>query len=434
LEEKGKYIPILLGIAFFLIVTPPFIKYAIWEVWGYGGSDFETFYQAAQDLSEGKSPYPAEVLEGLPSEMVGEPWGNYIYPPLFARLLIPLTQLPLWWCKKGYLLVCLVLYFWLLYPRRSDSPGGHPERWATWAILLGWGPVIVAFRYGQSDFIPLFLIFFAWRLLGGRMGSLPSPTQREFVAGFIIGVASMVKVTPLLMFPAFVAALRFRLAVGMLVGALSALLISGPVTSYQYFTKVLPAMTDFAGMGRAPSIHIVAYRAYDHLGFPDDWSFGPWSAAETFGLLVAGLLFGTVLITLFLLRKRMTTADLVILTSFLPPLFAGEVSHHYVLAILPVIVASRRLTRELLRESGPVDWGSVGNRLLNRNWITAILLIIATHANFFYWEIPKDMAAFVWESIGVNGADFSVVGNAISFVLIFPFFLKQEPDKPREPS
>lgn len=419
-------------VVLFLLIVPPFIKYTAVQTWDYVGGDFEIFYRAATEIGEGRNPYPRSVLDHSPSEAVGRAWGNYIYPPLFARLLQPFLFLPPEWAKKGYLGVCLVLYLFLLWPTRKR---GY-DTWATWALalalILGWGPTIHTFRHGQSDFIPLFLILLALTFLmdaNGDFRESVSPNRERWV-GLLIGAASMVKITPLLLAPVLFFTLRWRMLRGFIVGAGLALLAAGPVLSWQYFTQVLPTMRDFTGMRHCPSLHIVLVRFFDQVlpgeHGPDQYQ----QTAEILGVGVTGLLFLAVLYYFWRNRTYYSRGELVIAACYLPPLFAGEVEHHYILALLPVLEATRRLmlAADLPAPFGPspspaVSEASWGDEKPSKAWDSRSVrrrlgaILLALSPNFYYWAFPK----IIFELASpVAFQTLMVIGNSIAFVLILP--------------
>lgn len=434
----------LLGVVVFLAVTFPFVKYAWVETWDYVGGDFEIFLRAASNLAHGDSPYPPEVLGKAPGEAIGEAWGNYIYPPIFARLLLPVSYLPAVWGKKIYLVVCMILYLAMLWPSAHRGYLCIGQRWVAFAILLGWGPVIHTFRHGQSDFIPLFLTILAWWSLEGTMRDSSGEIapvgnrrilirHRDLIAGVFLGIGSMVKITPILMLPVFVVGFRWRLVLGFVVGAISGLLISGPISSWQYFTQVLPNMADFAGMRQCPSIHIILVRTFDNLPVPATWDTWWPTVSELAGVAVTGILYVWILWYLFCRRNRISTADLLLLACFLPPLFAGEVKHHYALAIIPVLEAYRRLIplcgfrpplgleadlsqqTQTQRENWWAIWRS-GKTPRQR----LLALTVCLLPNFYYWvlvNIPIELLS------PVDPSTLLVLGNIGAALLILPLFM-----------
>jgi hypothetical protein len=408
MDGKPRHYILLVEILFLLLVVPPFVKYAWWETRDYVGGDFQVFYRAAQKVAAGESPYPAEVLKGDTEGGAARAWGNYIYPPFFAWMLEPLTVLAPYPAKKVYLLLCLFLYLGLFYRPRKNLPPEEIQRWLRLAILLGWGPVILNFRQGQSNFVPLFLAFMAWEGCRRR----PSSPGWEWISGILLGIGSMVKLTPLLMLPPLVVAQRWRSAAGFVLGAVGALLISGPAASWDYFTKVLPTLGNFSGMRWCPSIHIVAIRVLDTLPVPASWE-GTWPhIAEKSGVLISGGLYLGLLALLFLRRTRMKTADLILLACFLPPLFAGEADHHYALAVLPLLEGVRRMAAR-------GAWGRLA------------LLALAISPAFFYWGVVKAVYALI---LPINTSFLLVLGNSLALVLMAPDFFKQSQKPPQAES
>jgi hypothetical protein len=412
-----------------LVVVYPFVKYAWVETWEYVGGDFETFLKAAKHLARGETPYPSEVLDKAPGAAIGEAWGNYIYPPLFARLLIPFSWLSPLWAKRSYLFICLCFYCWLLLPRKKGGFESLPIRWIAWALFFGWGPIIHAFRHGQSDFIPLFLITWAWfelRKKEKNFSTLLDSKRKaiDFLAGFLVGIAAMVKITPVLIFPVLVVTRRWWLAFGFAAGSFSALLLSGPFTSWQYFTQVLPNMVDFAGMRHCPSIHIGLLNLFDQLPVPLTWESHWHRLTEILAVGMTGMLYAGVLLWFLFNRLRMTSADLLLVACFIPPLFAGEVGHHYALTLLPVLEGVRRLMVQLKQEAtlskGTVQEINIPSikRIISR--AKFLILLVGLLPNFYYWAIFTFPIAAL---LPFDLATLLVVGNIGVALLLAPFFL-----------
>jgi len=252
----NRRVRVLLGFGFLLLVGYPFIKSALLGTWDYTGCDFEIFYTAAQDLANGQSPYPGHLSQDKPGSSSSGAWGGYIYPALFARILIPLTGIERLTARHLYLLVCLILYTLLLFPWRKVKQG----RWThvAWVlvILLGWGPVIQNFRFAQSNFVPLFLFTLSWKLLS----SVATEKERgrrlwmEASAGILFGIGSTVKLTPLLLLPVLAVTRRWRLSAGILAGMCVGFLLSGPRSDHEFFFRVLPALSHLPKISQSMSL------------------------------------------------------------------------------------------------------------------------------------------------------------------------------------
>jgi hypothetical protein len=428
----------LVSLLLLVFVVSDFIKELFWRAATfevgpgpviYVGGDFETFHRAAQDLAAGRSPYPAWVADPHAPIEVGAAWGNYIYPPLFARLLEPLAGLDVVHSKLTYLFVCFILYFGLFLWEERKRDREVMQRWLRWGFVFGWGASLQTFIQGQSDFLPLLLAASAWILVRNREngGGENSWAFRDGAAGMLLGVAAMVKITPLLILPVLVAVRAWRLVGGFVFGVVGALLLSGPLLSWQYFTRVLPAMRDFAGMKWVPSLHMVLMRGIEHLPFPSglEQVWPHW--AQHLGIALSCLFYGGLLFLFGKGREAIRLGDVILLSCFLPPLFAGEVAHHYALALLPALEGARRLVSAC---EFPAPWGprpripspETPSPGIRRNrWMFAVLLF-ALAPSFYYWDwikvpiewfIPLDLSARL------------VLGNLAAFLLILSFFFRQ---------
>ena len=84
------------------------------------GNDFNVYYFAAREVRDGRTPY---------DDSLGD-WTPYLYPPLLAELLVPMTLLPLpvaaylW-----FLLNAASLFLDLYMSSRLAAPGA--SRWTT---------------------------------------------------------------------------------------------------------------------------------------------------------------------------------------------------------------------------------------------------------------------------------------------------------------
>ena len=85
------------------------------------------------------------------------------YPPLLARLLVPLTGLEIGQAKWIYIGVCLAAFFLLLIPFLRNRFQRESERWALAAVLLGWGPLIYSIRLGQCELLAIPFLALAWK-------------------------------------------------------------------------------------------------------------------------------------------------------------------------------------------------------------------------------------------------------------------------------
>lgn len=210
--------------------------------------DFGQFQRAAQDLGAGRNPY--DVFLNLHCTQ----WclGGYIYTPLVAEVLRPLAALPLpraatVWLLVSHLMVALTAVILWRGLRGSVTTAALAGMLA--AGLL-YQPLFENFSYVQIG--PLMLLV----MTGAAVFYLAGTRRRAAMAGALIGLATVIKVTPLLAAPALLppgwarpgSAWRARLSegawglAGLLVaaaGLVVLMLLFVPFTA-DFFTQVLP--------------------------------------------------------------------------------------------------------------------------------------------------------------------------------------------------
>ena len=196
--------------------------------WGY---DFSAYWTAAHRLIDGVSPYTAEQLAGpyAPQQQF-----LYLYPPPLAAAVTPLANLfPadyrtanwIWAAIGALLLIVSIRSLW--WSERIDER--YPilagrGKWLLVAAAFAFPPVVGELVMGNVHFLLLWLLSLAW--LGIRRGD-PGGRWR---GGAMVGVAAMVKVFPgILLAWAFVWG-SARAAIGILIGAGLAMLLTLPTT------------------------------------------------------------------------------------------------------------------------------------------------------------------------------------------------------------
>jgi hypothetical protein len=198
--------------------------------------DFQQFYNAAMALNRGEDMYAPFV-----HACAGPRWcyGGYIYPPLLAEVLRPFAALPpalagqLWTALTYVFLALAVTVTWLAL-RRWLSP-------TTAGFLLiaaaAFTPVWENFYNMQvNTLLLLILALFTLAYLRGENG----------IAGFLLGIAVMLRVSPLVLLPLLVLEperrRRARGILGMLLSTgLLALFFLATVPGFgEYITLVLP--------------------------------------------------------------------------------------------------------------------------------------------------------------------------------------------------
>ena len=155
---------------------------ALWALAGWSvPPDFSVFYQAADAVLSGNSPYQLDLPEG---------WLGYVYPPLLAWLMTPLTLLSVpvavsVWAALSVLFVVAALWNlgvrdWRCYPvallwpfNRDAIEFGAIEGLLVLAVSLSWRyrdtPVRASLAGGLSIALKLYVWPLAlWHGLSGR--------------------------------------------------------------------------------------------------------------------------------------------------------------------------------------------------------------------------------------------------------------------------
>ena len=123
--------------------------------------DLHQFYNAAQAVLDGRSPYPPN---GEPTTPLG---GPYPYPPLPALLLTPLSLLPLE--VAGAVLMALLVCAALAVPFVLGV-----RDWRCYGLALLWPPVISAIQTGNLTLWLALACAVAWRFRDRRVLSSAS--------------------------------------------------------------------------------------------------------------------------------------------------------------------------------------------------------------------------------------------------------------------
>ena len=164
-------------------------------------TDLTVYTEAGAAFFDGREPYQVTNVRG---------WG-YLYPPLFAMLMAPLSALPpteqvltwfllslltVWGCVHEIRRLCVLLTARQPVEFRT-SDGAAPRAWPAWiwyaaslAVLL---PTLNCLQRGQVGVLLLYLLLLGWRLcLEGRTALSHS------TAGVVLAASIVLKVTPLL--------------------------------------------------------------------------------------------------------------------------------------------------------------------------------------------------------------------------------------------
>jgi hypothetical protein len=199
--------------------------------------DFANYFAGAQAAAHGTDIY-ADFKRS---------WGTqawvvaYIYPPFFAEVLAPLTQLGLVAAARVWLLAIHAAFFGSLVLILRTNP--ELPRTGRRLFLLGalaFMPVYLNLKFDQVATLWLFLISATlWAAL----------KRRDRWAGAFIALATSLKVSPIFLIPLFARLSRMRIALwgGALLVVITAATVLAAPGSWQFFTVVLPRI----GLGTA---------------------------------------------------------------------------------------------------------------------------------------------------------------------------------------
>lgn len=206
--------------------------------------DFATYYLASRMLEISPCAiYDSSALNTLVSSDGPRLGFLYIYPPFFAGVMRPLARLPyqqavaVWLvietvCLIGGLVGLLTLTHW---------PGGRVGAAIALALLLLFTPAQEAILLGQVSPILLLLSVLALLLLSRST----RPTQ-EFIAGILLGVATLVKIFPIVLLLYLLLRRRWLSVLGGAFGGVVCILAGllwggGWTNTWTYFATILPS-------------------------------------------------------------------------------------------------------------------------------------------------------------------------------------------------
>ncbi len=152
----------------FIIIVVATLAWAtagLWILTAGHAKDFEAYYDAALRLMATGTPYRPETLL---HEWVGGTPGLYVYTPVLALLVIPLTSLGV----AAATMVWFALRIGLLYLTVALMPVPRWVKIATLLVGMASAPVIQDLRFGNVSLLVAFLSVVAWRWLDRPLGSV----------------------------------------------------------------------------------------------------------------------------------------------------------------------------------------------------------------------------------------------------------------------
>lgn len=240
--------------------------------------DFGVFLDAGDLIRAGHSPYDDAL----------DPRRAYVYPQAFAYLIaVPLSALSretaiLIWKCLGLAFVGFAAWAGMRWGERVEAATAFatPRKMlAMWAacMALGYSPVVFGWRLGQAD-----LLLSA--LLAGVV--LARGPAAPWIAGALVGLGGILKLSPLGLLPALVLAFGWRALAGALAVAAAyiAALAAGGVLGRELllFTVRIPHH-EYANGYPASSLQSFATAIFAPERFrdPSGYYHGPWTRGTT---------------------------------------------------------------------------------------------------------------------------------------------------------
>lgn len=210
--------------------------------------DLRTFYFSWKGVFTGGNIYDFNFLNELARQAhIFDPIFPYLYPPFFATFGAPLARLDpitadLVWSLGNVILFSFLLTLTILWARNLffSEPSKDEDRGLLAILVFGTLSIwLLPFRnnlyMGQVNILVMTFITLAFYL---------SQKGRNFWAGILLSPAVLIKMTPLLLLPYFLARKKYRAVAGCLLGMglfILMTLIFGAGAAWVKFLKVLPA-------------------------------------------------------------------------------------------------------------------------------------------------------------------------------------------------
>ena len=295
--------------------------------------DFQDYLLAAHQLASGGDPYASFVRTHVPWD-----WSlssGYLYPPAFAVLLIPLT-----WVSND-----LAVRIWLILIQAAVVASlvviyrviGRPRRGELLclvAVLTTFFPLLSSDLTGTMNAILLLLLTVAWAAWRRR---------QDAVSGAMVGLASVIKLFPLVLVPYLAWRRHWRLLVALGATLVGGLLLGFVVTSVDhnlyYFRDMLPHLA--AGTGYRENQSLAGFTA--RLCDPSLSETG--GGAGWCGRLLDWPLVLALMAIVFAATSRATRSGLefALAVSTLPLISSVTWSFHLVILILPIALLIRQV-------------------------------------------------------------------------------------------
>ncbi len=216
---------------------------------GVIGGDFIEFYTAGRIINEGQADrlydvsLQRESQKAIISPQKTDRFYQYVAPPFFAYLFVPLARLSYLKAFSLWTLLSIVLFISSLLIMRQHLPGFSNRDWIlTGLVCLSYIPFLVeCLAGGQNSALSLFIIVLFYHLL---------KRQAEWWAGLVLALG-LYKPQLFLLFPLLMAISGRWKTVGTFVAtALLLIVISSSIIGFENIGSYLGVIFEHAGYQR----------------------------------------------------------------------------------------------------------------------------------------------------------------------------------------
>ncbi|HYM49751.1 MAG TPA: glycosyltransferase family 87 protein [Candidatus Limnocylindrales bacterium] len=297
--------------------------------------DFHDYLNAAHQIASGQDPYADFIRTHVPWD-----WSlnsGYIYPPVFAAMLIPFTWLSMDTAVRLWLiLIQLMVLASLIVVYRGIGRPTRAELLGVTAVTTSFFPLAANVWTGAMNTVSLLLLTLAWAAWRRR---------RDGLAGGLIGFAAIVKIFPVALLPYLAWRRHARLCLAMIatgmVGIGLCFLVTTVDHNLYYFRVLLPHLSTGTGYRENQSLAGMAARLCDPSTSEHGGAAG-WCGRIVTWPAVAGV------VALVLVATRRTTRvglEFGLAVCALPLLSTVTWSFHLVLLLFPIALLIREVVR-----------------------------------------------------------------------------------------
>ncbi len=212
-------------------------------------NDFGSYYVASRLIADGHTPYRStdnhHTIKFTVDELTAWQMNKgtipaYIYPSFLAITLTPLSKLPFPEARLVWSAICTMCFFgciFLTFYLLKRSPKFDMTTLLILFIFFASMPTLESFTLGQVNYPILLLMLLSFVF---------HSQKRSLLGGGTLAIASLVKVSPVLLLLYFLWRRDFRLITGFLLAfsvVISLMLILAPSVDIAFVQEVFPAIS-----------------------------------------------------------------------------------------------------------------------------------------------------------------------------------------------